>query len=92
MIYTVIGMIIYLITLIWAYCYVKDDNYWRGAAIPMMFLYITIGVCGRADGKNLERQNAIKAGVAEWIIDSKTGKKEFKYLTPNKGNEPTKNN
>jgi hypothetical protein len=37
----------------------------------------SVGICG---GEDWERKRAIKAGVAEWRINPKTGEKVFTYL------------
>lgn len=45
-------------------------------AIP---LYVTGWQMGYRASRNYERQAALKAGVAEWRVDSKTGDTKFHY-------------
>ena len=53
------------------------------AAGPL-FLFIFILF---AESRNKVRNEAIEAGVAEWTIDSKTGKKSFEWITDNRVEE-----
>lgn len=46
----------------------------------LTFIGVTIGFwAGHWNARNIERANAIKAGAAEYIVDSKTGETKFVY-------------
>lgn len=65
----------------------KDTFPWTIPIIAVvvmgLFLFFNIGKdIGKDIGKSLERQAAIEAGVANWIIDPKTGERKFKYKEP----------
>lgn len=43
-------------------------------------VFVTIGfLAGYSFGTFKEQQGAIKANVGKWVVDEKTGEKEFKY-------------
>lgn len=51
--------------------------------IIIAFIFFFTGFCiGLGEGVKTEREEAIKAGVGRWIIDSKTGDRHFKYEYP----------
>lgn len=46
-----------------------------------MMIACTVGGCesGKTLGREEEKQNAIKSGVARWVVNPTTGEKTFKY-------------
>lgn len=58
-----------------------DDSFFGGVAVGVLGLLILglIFIGGIAVGESSEQDKAIKAGVARWVVDAKTGAKTFEY-------------
>ena len=52
-----------------------------GMAIMAVSMVVLIGLVINPYTRRYQRDKAIEAGVAEWIIDSKTGETTFRYIT-----------